>query len=157
MKTAFWILAIAVATVYLAGCSSVPSSGTEAAVPWYRSSMTFLFDPSYEHPSADVFARANDALQRKAREVVVGASVECFLVPSMKGYELQIIARRPITEGEEATLRASVTQLMSDAAEESKAWRRLNKKPNQALQPTPTAGTSAAEQPLVPAAVVADL
>ncbi|MCR6657743.1 MAG: hypothetical protein NVV63_18485 [Opitutus sp.] len=33
----------------------------------------------------------------------------------------------------------------------------LRKKPNQALQPTPTAGTSAAEQPLVPAAGVADL
>jgi len=33
----------------------------------------------------------------------------------------------------------------------------MNKKPKQALQPAPTAGTSAAEQPLVPAAVAADL
>ena len=31
------------------------------------------------------------------------------------------------------------------------------KLPNQALEPTPTSGTSAAEQPLVPAAVVAHL
>lgn len=34
---------------------------------------------------------------------------------------------------------------------------RLEKRPNQAPEPTPTAGTSAAEQPLVPAAVVAHL
>jgi hypothetical protein len=33
----------------------------------------------------------------------------------------------------------------------------VKKKPNQSPEPTPTAGTSAAEQPLVPAAVVAHL
>ena len=39
-----------------------------------------------------------------------------------------------------------------------KAWcDRIQKEPNQSSEPTPTAGTSAAEQPRVPAAVVAHL
>jgi hypothetical protein len=157
MRTTFKILAIAVMAAHLAGCSTAVSSRTNEAVPWYRSSITFVFDSSYEHPSADVFARANDALQRKARKVVVGATIECFLVPNMKGYELQIISRRPVTEDEEATLRASVTQFMSDAAEESNARRVLSKKPNQALQPTRMLVTFRAYARPAPSTRVADL
>lgn len=33
----------------------------------------------------------------------------------------------------------------------------MSQKPNKSLEPTPTSGTSTAEQPLVPAAVVAHL
>ena len=40
---------------------------------------------------------------------------------------------------------------------DSAAVDRLWKRPNQSSEPTPTSGTSAAEQPLVPAAVVAHL
>ena len=48
--------------------------------------------------------------------------------------------------------RAEMLRLLSSSLN-----RTIIEKPNQALQPTPTAGTSAAEPPVVPAAVVADL
>jgi hypothetical protein len=96
------------------------------------------------------------------REALYSYLVECFANrrPMIRAWAISVLAGFGSDERYRKPVKAMLREAHADSAGSIQARLRrlkLKNRPNQSSEPPPTAGTSAAEQPRVPAAVVAHL